>query len=138
VLLFQARFQVLVLLAQFGRAGWVVAGVGLGEGGAGVLEPGLEFGPEAGGARRLLRGEVMLFADVVRQVVEFVAVVLPIMDELPAVLADDGRGVGALVAIVGVVPEEGRSPMAPPFRSGTRLTPSRRCCGGNATPSRVG
>ena len=50
--------------------------------------------------------EIILFPGVPDEVVEFVPVVLVVMDELPVPSADDGTWFTALVAIVRVVPEE--------------------------------
>ena len=50
--------------------------------------------------------EIILFPGVPGEVVEFVPVVLVVMDELPVSAADDGTWFPALVSIVWVVPEE--------------------------------
>ena len=50
--------------------------------------------------------EIILFPGVPGEVVEFVPLVLVVMDELPVPSADNGTWFTALVAIVRVVPEE--------------------------------
>jgi hypothetical protein len=54
----------------------------------------------------ILRGEVVLFADVLRDVVEFQRAVFIPLDELPIAIADGAIGRSALVGIMRIVPEK--------------------------------
>ena len=55
---------------------------------------------------RLLRGEVALLADVLRDVVKFQRAIFKPLDELPITVANDAVRRSALIGIVGVMPEE--------------------------------
>lgn len=84
----------------------IEAGILLGDAGTRRGEPGIEGGMEFPDPWFFPGSEIILFSGVLGEVVEFVPVVLVVMDELPVPSADDGTWFAALVAIVRVVPEE--------------------------------
>lgn len=75
--------------------------------GADFLLPGAEAGGHGLDAIRFCCGEVVFFAGVGFQVIEFVALAFEEVDEFPVAFPHRGAGGAALVAVVGVVPEEG-------------------------------
>lgn len=74
--------------------------------GADILAPGDELGAEGGDFVGVLRGEVVFFADVLRDIVELHGAVFEPFDELPVAVADGAVGRAALVAVVRIVPIE--------------------------------
>lgn len=74
--------------------------------GVGFAEPFVQFCAQCGGSLGLARGEVVAFADVGREIVEFVVAVFPVVDEFPIAVANDGGRFAALVAVMRVVPVE--------------------------------
>jgi hypothetical protein len=62
---------------------------------------------EVAGFAGVFVGEVGGFGGVILEVVELEAVVFEEYDELPVAVADGAGGAAALVAVVGVMPEEG-------------------------------
>ena len=71
---------------------------------AGFLKPSVEFFPEHGGFFRLDGGEILGFADVLPQVIEFDVLVLVELDEAEVSLAQGAVGCGPAGMIVRVVP----------------------------------
>jgi hypothetical protein len=84
----------------------LVAGIGCGQAGVGILLEAAEFGQQLGGALGFGFGEVVLLADVLGEVEEFDALIIQPLDEFPVASADGGRGRAALIAVVGVMPKE--------------------------------
>ena len=55
----------------------------------------------------LLPGKVLLFAQIRFQVVEFIAPIFPIMNQLPIPFSDDGTRITALVSVMRIMPKQG-------------------------------
>ena len=85
----------------------VEAGVGFGDFGTDFGEVGGQFGGEGFDEVGVFLSEVVFFAEVVGDVVEFLMSVLVVADEFVVAFTDDAGGFAALVSVVGVVPVEG-------------------------------
>ena len=86
--------------------GWFVLRVNGGELRADLLLPGAELRRGVGHAFGILAAEVVLLAEIVREVEQFHAAILEPLDEFPVAAPDGRRGRAALVAVVRVVPEQ--------------------------------
>lgn len=86
---------------MLGFFGGVEAGIGFWDAGAGFGQVGVQGFAQGGGAVGVLFCQVGLFAGVGGDVVEFVAAVFVVVDELPGEVECDGGGFAALVAVVG-------------------------------------
>ena len=84
----------------------IEAGIGLGDFSTCFFEPGIQLFAHVVDELGIFSSEVGLFAEVVGEVVEFIAIVFVVADEFPIAFSDDGGGFAALVSIMGVVPEE--------------------------------
>lgn len=93
------------MAGPFLAAGGVEVRVGSGHGGVDGLSPGRELTLEGGGPAREDGSEVLLFADVVLEIVEFACAVGEELDQLPVAIAD--RAGGGRVVVDRIVPVDG-------------------------------
>lgn len=92
--------------AGLGFFGGVVVGVWLGRPGARVQQHAVQAAAHGLEELGLLGAEVVLFAEVGGEIVEFLALVFEEADDLEGTTAERGAGAAELRAVVGVVPEE--------------------------------
>ena len=81
-------------------------GVGFGELGLGLFEPGIQFFPHLLRPLAFLWAEIVLFANIFGKIIKFVPSILMIINEFPVTLHDDGTGFSSLITIMGIVPVE--------------------------------
>ena len=96
-----ARFMKLDLLFL-----GIEAGVGLRNLGSDFLEVGTQFSAELFDDLGVLFREIVLFADVVLEIVELFAFVFVIADEFEVAFANDAGRLAALVSVMRIMPEE--------------------------------
>ena len=127
VAVFEVRLAAgLERLPACGPLGRIELRVLRGKSGTGGLEPGVELGTQGLDAVRFGARNILLLARIGGQVVQFVAAVLVVVDQLPVVLGDDRGRLAALVAVVRVVPEQRAVGDRTALRAGARGSRRRR------------